>query len=124
MFVWRGLSLYWFFIAESSRNTPPGMEEMMALPAPKWCPSAAGSPNRKKGKWGLLKHQYMEWKRKTPTRKKASRRSIMIGHLFNKRKVKHISSLKIKLKHTAVMRLAVSEPGPVWPSCSHPGRPH
>lgn len=36
-------------------------------------------------------------KEKETTRKKASRRNIMIGHLLNKCKFKHISSLKIKL---------------------------
>lgn len=49
-------------------------------------------------------------KKNKPTRKNASRRKIMIEHLLNKCKFKHISSLKIKLKHTALIHLAISEP--------------
>lgn len=64
---------------------------------------------QEEGKWNLLLYQYMEWKKKKKKRKKASRRNIMIGHLLNKCKFKHISSLKIKLKHSFDV-LASSEP--------------
>lgn len=66
---------------------------------------------QKENEWSLLICQCVEQKQKETIRKKASRRNIKVGHLLNKCKFKHISSLKIKLKRTALMHVATPEPG-------------